>query len=134
MRFDLPWLRRFAALAWTSCREESGDARFALALEEVEASVVSNRAIAKVHRGFMGIAAPTDVITFQHGEIVMSADTARENAAYYRQSVEAELALYTVHGLLHLNGFEDANPREANRMRRVQTRVVRSCLAQITAP
>ena len=132
--FNLPWLRKFAAIAWVNCRDESGDARFALKnLEEVEASVVSDRLIANIHQRFMRVAGPTDVITFDYGEIVMSAERAKENAARYSQSIEAELALYTVHGLLHLNGFEDMTPREASRMRRVQTRVVKLCLAQMIA-
>ena len=70
------------------------------------------------------------VITFEHGEVVMSAPTAALYAAEHGHRVEEELALYTVHGLLHLNGFEDATSRAAARMQKVQTRVWKQCLKQ----
>ena len=127
---QLAWLRRFAEVAVEKCARQSGDGRFALAqLAEVEVAIVSDRVIARVHREFMGLAGATDVITFAHGEIVMSAPTAQRYAREYGHSTDCELALYTVHGLLHLNGYEDATARDAARMRRVQDRILRACLA-----
>lgn len=128
----LPWLRRLAAVAGEKCARESADGRFALAqLAEVEVAIVSDRVIARVHRDFMGIAGPTDVITFAHGEIVLSAPTAQRHARQYGHSTDEELALYIIHGLLHLNGFEDAAARAAARMQRVQERLLRACLARV---
>ncbi len=131
----LGWLRRFAWLALSECREVCADDRFALKhLPEVEVTILSDRVIGQVHEEFMDIPGATDVITFEHGEIVMSAETARVYAAEHGHSVEEELALYTVHGLLHLNGFEDANPRDAARMHKVQDRIWKACLAQLPSP
>ncbi len=135
VRVDLPWLRRCAALALEKCLPECGDGRFALrALAEVEVTIVSDAAIARVHRDFMELDGPTDVITFEHGEIVISAETARAHAAAYRQRLEAELALYTIHGLLHLNGFDDRTRAAAAQMRRVQGRLLQCCLARLPLP
>ena len=129
LRVRLPWLRRFAEVALDRCGGHSADGLFALcALGEVEVSIISDRAIAEVHRRFMNIRGPTDVITFEHGEIVMSAQTAEQYAARYGQPLEHELALYIIHGLLHLNGYEDGTPREAARMRRLQERLLQACL------
>ncbi len=129
----LPWLRHFAEIALQECARHSADDRFALrALDEVEISIVSDRVIADVHQRFMDIPGPTDVITFDHGEIVMSAQTAQHYAADYDHPLDQELALYIIHGLLHLNGYEDATAREAARMRRVQERLLRACLAQVS--
>ena len=126
---DLAWLRRFAPLALEKCREVSDDGKFALGrLDEISVAIVSDRTIARLHVEFMGIPGATDVITFEHGEIVMSAQTAALYAAEHGHRVEEELALYTVHGLLHLNGFEDATSRAAARMQKVQTRVWKQCL------
>ena len=117
VRFDVRWLRRFACGALEKCREISDDGKFALQrLDEVSVAIVSDRTIARVHVDFMGIAGATDVITFEHGEIVMSAQTAALHAAEHGHRVEVELALYTLHGLLHLNGFEDVTSRDAARM------------------
>jgi probable rRNA maturation factor len=130
----LPWLQRFAETALPLCARHSADGRFALrTLHEVEVAIVSDRVIAGVHERFMAIAGPTDVITFEHGEIVISAQTALRYATQYRQPLDHELALYTVHGLLHLNGYEDASARDAARMRRLQQRIVQTCLAAIPA-
>ena len=135
VRFDLPWLQRFAAVALEQCRPECADGRDALrALPEIEVTVVSDRTIARVHRQFMAIPGATDVITFEHGEIVISAETARAHAATYGQRLEEELALYIVHGLLHLNGFDDTTAQAAAEMDRVQRRVVRCCLVQLPLP
>ena len=90
--------------------------------------------MAGIHRRFLGVGGATDVITFQHGEIVIGAQTARANAALHGQSIDEEIALYTVHGLLHLNGFEDATSQGAARMRTVQTRIMRECLTEIPPP
>ena len=128
----LPWLRRFATTALPICARHCADGHFALSsLEEVEVAIVSDRVIADVHKRFMDIPGPTDVITFEHGEIVMSAETAAVYATRYGVSVEAELALYTVHGLLHLNGYGDTSARDAARMRKIQKRILQACLTQL---
>ena len=97
---------------------------------------VSDAAIARVHRDFMNIPGATDVITFAHGEIVISTETAQLNAAQYGRPLGEELARYLVHGLLHLNGYEDKKPADAARMlarlsgrnHRVQERILSDCL------
>lgn len=131
VRVDLPWLRRIAEVALEECRGQSADGRFALKeIEEVEVAIVSDRVIADVHRRFMDIPGATDVITFEHGEIVTSAQTAAAYARQYGHDVDRELALYIVHGLLHLNGYDDLKRSDAARMRQTQERILRACLAR----
>ena len=126
VRFDLAWLRKLAAAALEACLPLSGNGRFALReLSEVEIAVVSDAVIARVHIDFMGIAGATDVITFDHGEIVVSAQTAARCAVEHGHSVDEELALYVVHGLLHLNGYDDMTPVARKAMHAVQNRVWR---------
>ena len=72
--------------------------------EQILVVLVSDRKIAAMHEQFMGIADPTDVITFQHGEIVVSVETAAKQAAEYDTDLLHELRLYITHGLLHLAG------------------------------
>lgn len=124
VRFDVEWLRRFAAAAFAECAHHSGDNLFLLKQKPVvEVAVVSDSVMARVHEEFMGIEGATDVITFDHGEIVVSAETARRGAAEHGHSVVEELGLYIVHGLLHLNGFDDRESRARRRMQRVQDRI-----------
>ena len=129
---DLPWLRRFAPVAIEECVGVSGDQRFALPkLAEVSVAIVSDCRIAEIHVEFMGLEGPTDVITFEHGDIVISAETAQTYARQYAQPVNREVALYIVHGLLHLNGYDDLEARARRRMHAVQARVMRACLRRL---
>lgn len=130
VRFDLPWLKRFARTALNVCKQTVAIEGAALPqLEAVEVTIVSNDIIARVHRDFMQIDGPTDVITFDHGEILISAEMARDNAGRYGKTLEEELALYVVHGLLHLNGFTDERSRDAAQMRRAQNQILKTCLS-----
>jgi probable rRNA maturation factor len=117
----LAWLRQVAKAALAECLRHSADGLFGLKrVPVVEVAVVSDKVIGEVHQEFMGIAGPTDVITFDHGEIVISAETAAVYAKEHGHSVDDELALYIVHGLLHLNGYDDTTAAEKKRMFRVQ--------------
>ena len=73
----------------------------------VEVSLVSDAVIAEVHGQFMDDPTATDVITFQHGEILVSTDTAARVAGEMDQPPLREAVLYVIHGLLHLSGYDD---------------------------
>ena len=130
VRFDLDWLRRFASLAVECCLCHRAAASPPLpSLGEVAVSIISDEAIARVHVEFMQVEGPTDVITFNHGEILISAATAKLQAADYSQELEHELGLYIIHGLLHLNGYKDKRPADAAVMRKLQARLLKQTLA-----
>jgi probable rRNA maturation factor len=93
-------------------------------LHEISVSIVSDSRIASLHRQFMNESGPTDVITFQHGEIFVSAETARRNARRFGNALARELCLYVVHGLLHLHGFDDRNEGSARKMEIAQRRIL----------
>ena len=93
-------------------------------LREISVVLISDRRMAELHRRFLQESGPTDVITFQHGEIFVSTETARRQARRFGTSLEHELRLYIVHGLLHLHGFDDTTPRSAAQMKRTQEKVV----------
>ena len=84
--------------------------------------------MAALHKQFCGIPGPTDVLTFQHGEIVISADTAAMQARMFGTSVTAEIQLYVLHGLLHLAGFDDATPSKRRQMHQLQKRLMTTVL------
>jgi len=127
VRVDLAALRDFAKNALDACLDLRQRKSSRLAdLGEVNVILVSDKRIAEIHEEFMNEAGPTDVITFQHGEIVISAETAKRQARFCRASLVHELRLYLVHGLLHLHGFDDKTAVGAAEMRRVQERLVAS--------
>jgi len=96
-------------------------------LSEIFIWLISDRRLALLHRKFLGQSGPTDVMTFQHGEIFISVDTARRHARAFENSLLRELKLYIVHGLLHLHGFDDQTPSQAHKMKAAQERILRIC-------
>lgn len=70
---------------------------------------------------------PTDVLAFNLssgekpgeilGDIIVSVDTAGRNSRIYNTSPGYELMLYSIHGCLHLLGYDDNNPRNIRIMR-----------------
>ena len=109
------------SLAWSRRRKGSDIASVSVII----VSIVSDKRMAQLHQNFCGIAGPTDVLTFQHGEIVISAETAARQARAFRSSLEQELRLYILHGLLHLCGYDDTGPRERAAMERMQDQLLR---------
>ena len=95
-------------------------------LDAVEISIVSDRMIARVHRQFLQMPGPTDVITFEHGEILVSASTAATRASLEGEATDREIARYIVHGMLHLNGHLDKDAADGAAMWQAQEEVLRS--------
>lgn len=110
----------------------AGDALLA-DLPVVEISLVDDTVIAEIHDKFMGDPSPTDVITFQHGEILVSVETARREGPKHENSLERETFLYIVHGLLHLNGHTDADEKDRVVMHREQDAILDRVLPQKTS-
>jgi probable rRNA maturation factor len=122
--------------------------RGALAAEGVRAASVSvalvdDAAIREINRRHLGHDWATDVISFplsepgepeMSGELVVSAEMAQSVAA--RAGVDAwdELALYVVHGLLHLSGYDDTAAEDRDAMRRREGEILASLGLSNTFP
>jgi probable rRNA maturation factor len=127
----LRWLKQIAIAAMPACRAaaKSPDAPL-LHLEEIEVSFISDDDISRVHAEFLDDPTPTDVITFHHGEILISADTALRQGSDHGQTLDHELALYLIHGLMHLGGWDDHEPEEAAEMARTQDGIWQSVITE----
>jgi probable rRNA maturation factor len=93
-------------------------------LATLEVALVDDETSDRVHRDFMNIEGPTDVITFHHGEIVIGAEVAARQAAEYDEPLAREILRYFVHGLLHLAGHEDTAAEEHAAMDSAQETIV----------
>jgi probable rRNA maturation factor len=92
-------LQRFARRAQTLARVKG----------EVDILVSGNTRLCNLNRRFRRKNKPTDVLSFPRpsgGDIAISADIARENAARYGHSLAAELKILVLHGMLHLAGYD----------------------------
>lgn len=90
-------------------------------------ALVDDATIHAVNRRHLGHDWPTDVISFLFsepgepllaGELVVSAERALSVARRVGTEPWAELALYLVHGLLHLCGYDDLAAPDVDAMRR----------------
>jgi probable rRNA maturation factor len=88
---------------------------------EVGVWICRDDEIAELHERFQGIPGPTDVMSFPGeppylGDIAVSAETAAVQAAEVGHGVGREIAFLTVHGFLHLIGYDDLSELERSRM------------------
>src|SRR5438309_6366006 len=93
---------------------------------EISLAFVDNPTIHQLNKRYLQHDEPTDVLSFPlseansrrlAGELVVGAEVAQAQAEAHGHSVQAELALYVIHGLLHLCGYDDKEPAEAAAMR-----------------
>ena len=92
----------------------------------ISIAVVDDPTIRGLHRKYLKVDEPTDVLSFVldrsesslEGEVIVSAETARSAAPKYGWPAEDELLLYVVHGMLHLVGYDDTTEETRSEMRR----------------
>jgi len=99
-----------------------------LELSHVEATILGSRAISRVHDEFFDDPTPTDVITFDTGEILLGAASIVENGKAFQQPGDHELALCIIHGLLHLGGYRDKSDQEFREMDNAQRGILQQVL------
>jgi probable rRNA maturation factor len=114
-----------------SVLELSGDKDFDLTIV-----LVDDARIQGLNRDFLDNDAPTDVLSFPAnepdpetgrrylGDVVISLPRAVEQASQHHHSLEAELQLLVVHGILHLLGHDHAEESEKNLMWEAQARAL----------
>lgn len=130
-RVRLDWLTAKATAALPDCLRSVGSEEPMLPqLDKVEISLVDDETIARVHGDFLNDPTATDVITFHHGEILISVDTAEREGPGHGNPVEKEVLLYLIHGLLHLNGHTDLDEPEREKMHEVQNAIHRNVLTE----
>ena len=121
---------------------------------ELGINLVAAREMALVNETFLQHAGSTDVITFDHaekrkvesgkrkqlhGELFICVDDAAIQAKEFQTSWQSEVVRYTVHGILHLLGYDDLKPHLRRVMKREENRLVRLLakrfsLAQLARP
>jgi probable rRNA maturation factor len=121
-------LQQFADIAGTLVWKQKRPRAEIASVAAISVLIVSDRRMAALHEEFCGLASPTDVLTFQHGEIVISAETAERQARIFHSSLATEIQLYLLHGLLHLAGFDDVTTQQQKRMQRLQNKLLAAAI------
>ncbi len=92
---------------------------------------VGDERILEVNREFLGHDYYTDIITFDYsegslisGDLFISLDTVRSNAAGMGAPYEEELHRVIIHGVLHLCGINDKGPGEREIMENAENKAL----------
>ena len=100
--------------------------------------IIDNEEIHKINREYRNIDRPTDVISFALedddtfiktdkrilGDIYISIDKAREQANEYGHILLRELCFLTIHGILHLLGYDHMKKEDEEIMFGLQERIL----------
>lgn len=104
---------------------------------EVSVTLTNNAYIHTLNKKYRDIDRPTDVLSFALseseepeiegspatnalGDIIISVERAEEQAAEYGHSLRREVAFLTVHGMLHLLGYDHMEEEEREEMEKEQ--------------
>jgi len=102
--------------------------------------IVDDKKIHKINKEYRGVDRPTDVISFEYmedksaiyggdsivvGDIFISLNTAKKQAKEHEHSLEKELGILFVHGLLHVIGFDHNNDEEEAEMEKWAKKILK---------
>jgi len=92
---------------------------------ELSLSFVSGEEIRGLNNMYRQKDTPTDVLSFPDSmDIVICVEVAKRQAEEYGHSLERELAFLTVHGLLHLLGYDHCRPEDEAVMLKIQEEIL----------
>lgn len=134
---DLQGVERAARAALDACQIRDG---------ELTVVLTDDAALRQLNQDHRGLDQPTDVLSFPMdeadpdsglpylGDVVISTERAQVQAEEEGHSLSAELALLTVHGVLHLVGYDHQDPERQQEMWDLQSKVLAALGNQILGP
>jgi probable rRNA maturation factor len=111
-------------------------------MAELSILVVDTEAMSTLHKQWMDLDGPTDVMAFPMdtledkpgkeaepgpallGDVILCPQVAAKQAEAAGHTTDAELFLLTTHGILHLLGYDHGEPDEERQMFELQTKLV----------
>jgi probable rRNA maturation factor len=101
---------------------------------ELTVHLVNAAEMSKLNQTHLGHSGSTDVITLDYrepdwpvaGEIIVCLDEADRQAPRFGATWQAELARYVVHGVLHLQGYDDQRAADRLKMKRKEDELLRA--------
>lgn len=98
--------------------------------EALSLVLVDDSRISEINQRFLGRPGPTDVIAFGldegaevGGEVIISVETAARQAQQQGHSLSRELCVLTVHGVLHVLGYDDTSEQGQAEMDELQLQI-----------
>ena len=104
---------------------------------EVDVRLTGDNAIRRINTAYRHINKSTDVLSFPStddfigdqgffGDIAIALPTARRQARAFNQSFLREITFLTIHGCLHLLGYDHLNKTDEDKMREAQRAVLQT--------
>ncbi|MGA9533857.1 MAG: rRNA maturation RNase YbeY [Anaerolineales bacterium] len=130
-------IERAAHATLSACQVEDG---------EITIVLTDDSTLRKLNADHRGLDQATDVLSFPMGEVdpdsglpylgdvVISIERAGQQASAEDHTLSSELILLTVHGVLHLLGYDHASPQGKQAMWRLQADLLESLGNDITGP
>ncbi|MDD5459175.1 MAG: rRNA maturation RNase YbeY [Phycisphaerae bacterium] len=118
---------KLTSIIKTICR------RFDILAAQINVTILDDKSIRQQNVKFLNHDYVTDVISFDLTEagdvqrffdIMVNGQMAFSQAKQRTHSPDAELALYTIHGLLHNLGFNDDNEKNASLMHKTEDAIL----------
>ena len=109
---------------------------------EISLLICDGPTIHELNREYRNVDAPTDVLSFALnegneeiaeeealalGDIVINIDRAKEQAEEFGHSKEREIAYLSVHGFLHILGYDHYEEEEKKEMRKAEEEILSAC-------
>ena len=108
--------------------------------------LTDNATIQKMNKQFMDLDQPTDVLAFPDGDedletgrvyfgdVIIAIPFAEDQACQTGNRLEDELALLSIHGVLHLFGFVHSDPEDREKMWSIQDDILQQIGCEIVSP
>lgn len=104
---------------WVAYMESLGKEMEVTPDAELSLTLTDNEMMKTLNQHYREVDKPTDVLAFPQdmennllGDIIISVEKAKEQAAEKQHSLEYEIALLATHGFLHLMGYDHAEEEE----------------------
>ena len=113
---------------------------------EICITFVNDVTMRNLNETYRGIRKTTDVLSFSQegesftssssaiatqnktlllGDIIISIETAKRNANRYKNSLKKEIQKLTIHGILHLLGYDHKKKKDAEKMREKENKLLK---------
>lgn len=117
---------------WVRDRLQEALAHIDASVHRIAVMLVDDDQMSRLHEGHRGTCETTDVLTFQNSaggdpveaDIAVSVDEAARRAPRLNHTIDREVLLYTLHGILHCAGFDDRTEEQSRAIHAEEDRIL----------
>lgn len=92
--------------------------------DELSVAIISPKEMQNINRLYRGKDEPTDVLSFDYGEILLCPEYMMIKYQLNKKSVQQKMRELFVHGLCHITGFDHYNKINEAKMKKVEQKIL----------